>query len=229
MLYCAHFAVVERHQSVATETVPPARLITDTDTADGTTATAITTAVNAAETRAAEDWIKMRTSKVTVLPYDAAWADDFEKIKCEIVGALGDLAEGVEHVGSTAVFGLSAKPCIDIDVVIADYSTFDAVMAALSDLGYFHEGDLGIAGREAFGYTDKPHLKKHHLYVCPRDSEELHRHITFRDFLRVNPDVAEEYGRVKTEAARLYPDDIDGYIAHKSPIIEKIYRRCGLK
>ena len=171
----------------------------------------------------------MRTNKVTVLPYDAAWVDDFEKIKCEILGALGDLAEGVEHVGSTAVFGLSAKPCIDIDVVIADYSTFDAVRAALSELGYFHEGDLGIAGREAFGYTDKPHLKKHHLYVCPRDSEELHRHITFRDFLRVNPDVAEEYGRVKTEAARLYPDDIDGYIAHKSPIIEEIYRRCGLK
>ena len=170
----------------------------------------------------------MRTNRVTVLPYDAAWASDFEKIKGEIEGALGGLIEGVEHVGSTAVFGLSAKACIDIDVVIADYSAFDKVKAALSEIGYFHEGDLGIAGREAFGYTDKPHLQKHHLYVCPRDSAELFRHIAFRDFLRANPDIAEEYGRVKTEAARLYPDDIDRYIAHKSPFIEKVYRKCGL-
>lgn len=170
----------------------------------------------------------MRTNRVTVLPYDAAWVDDFEKIKDEIEAALGNLIEGVEHVGSTAVFGLSAKPCIDIDVVIKDYSVFEAVKLALAEIGYFHEGDLGIAGREAFGYTDKPHLKKHHLYVCTADSEELHRHIKFRDFLRANPDAAERYGRVKTEAASLYPDDIDMYIEYKSTCVEEIYRECGL-
>ena len=208
---------------------PPVHLITVTDTVDGTTVTAIIMAASAAETRAAEGRIDMRTRKVIVQPYDAAWADDFEKIKCEIVGALGDLIEGVEHVGSTAVFGLSAKACIDIDVVIVDYSVFTAVKAALAKIGYLHEGDLGIAGREAFGYADKPHLKKHHLYVCPRDSEELHRHITFRDFLRQNPEAAFEYGRAKAEAASLYPNDIDKYIEHKSPFIEKIYRECGLK
>ena len=170
----------------------------------------------------------MRTSKVTVLPYDAAWADDFEEIKKEIEAALGDLVLGVEHVGSTAVFGLCAKPCIDIDVVIEDYTVFDKVVTALRGIGYFHEGNLGIDGREAFGYSDKPHLKKHHLYVCPRGSEELHRHIAFRDFLRTHPDAAAKYGSIKAEAASLYPDDIDRYIAHKSPCIEEIYRECGL-
>ena len=170
----------------------------------------------------------MRTSRVTVLPYDAAWAEDFVKIKKEIEIALGDLIVGIEHVGSTAVFGLCAKPCIDIDVVIRDFSVFDEVKKRLAGIGYFHEGNLGIEGREAFGYSDKPHLKKHHLYVCPKDSKELRRHITFRDFLRAHPEAAAKYGSVKKEAARLYPDDIDRYIEHKSPCIEEIYLECGL-
>ena len=124
----------------------------------------------------------MKTSRVTVKPYDEKWSADFEAIKLELQGALGELALAIEHVGSTAVVGLSAKPCIDIDVVIEDYSVLDEVVRALSNIGYVHEGDLGISGREAFDYSDKPHLAKHHLYVCPKDSAELKRHLAFRDF-----------------------------------------------
>lgn len=170
----------------------------------------------------------MRTAKVTVTPYDEAWRSEFEKIKSEIEVALGDLIIGIEHVGSTAVPGLSAKPCIDIDVIIKDNSLLSAVICALAGIGYFHEGDLGIRGREAFAYSDKQHLMKHHLYVCPSDSEELRRHILFRDFLRNNSEAAMEYGRVKEEAARLYPNDIEGYIEYKTPCIERLYSRCGL-
>ena len=170
----------------------------------------------------------MRTIKVEVVPYDSAWRGDFEKIKGEIEGAVGDLAVGIEHVGSTSVEGLSAKPCIDIDVIIEDYSAFDDVVRRLRKIGYIHEGDLGIRGREAFKYTDKCHLKKHHLYVCPNNSEELRRHIVFRDYLKAHPEAAEKYSRVKEEAARLFPDDVDKYIQFKSPCIEEIYRLCGL-
>ena len=162
------------------------------------------------------------------MPYDERWAQDFEAIASEIRNALGELALAIEHVGSTAVPGLSAKPIIDIDVVIRDYTTFDAVVLALKEIGYHHEGDLGIAGREAFGYEGKEHLRKHHLYVCPQDSPELKRHIAFRDYLRAHPDAAREYGRVKEEGAALHPHDIDGYIEHKSPFIEGIYRKLEL-
>ena len=116
----------------------------------------------------------MRTAKVTVLPYDPAWKDAFESIRREIETAGGDLILRIEHVGSTSVEGLSAKPCIDLDVVIQDYDLFDAVAAKLAAIGYIHEGDLGIPHREAFCYSDKPHLMKHHLYVCPQNSEEHH-------------------------------------------------------
>ena len=171
----------------------------------------------------------MKTKKVIVLPYDAAWESAFEAIRVEIQTALGDLMLGIEHVGSTSVKGMSAKPCIDIDVVIRDYSVFDAVVQKLDAIGYIHEGDLGIQDREAFKYADKPHLMTHHLYVCPRDSEELHRHIVFRDFLRCTPEAVRKYSLVKEKAAALFPDEIEQYIAFKAPCIEELYKECGLK
>ena len=171
----------------------------------------------------------MKTKKVIVLPYDVAWESAFEAIKAEIQTALGDLMLGIEHVGSTSVKGMSAKPCIDIDVVIRDYSVFDEIVRKLGAIGYIHEGDLGIKDREAFKYTDKPHLMLHHLYVCPQDSEELRRHITFRDFLRRTPEAVRKYSLVKEKAAELFPDEIDQYIAFKAPCIEELYIKCGLK
>ena len=165
----------------------------------------------------------MGTKHVVVLPYDETWKKDFLKIEAELKDALQGLALRIEHVGSTSVEGLSAKPIIDIDIVIKDYSVFEGVVLALDKIGYRHEGNLGIVGREAFKYDGKEHLQKHHLYVCTEDSEELKRHIAFRDYLRSHPEAVKEYGQVKEEGARRYPYDIDKYIEYKSPVIEKIY------
>ena len=170
----------------------------------------------------------MQTAKIIVLPYDTSWESAFEAIKAEIEKVLGNLTIGIEHVGSTSVEGMSAKPCIDLDVIIRDYSVFNDVRDKLAAIGYIHEGDLGIKGREAFKYADKPHLMQHHLYVCPGDSEELHRHIAFRDFLRNSPESVVKYSKIKETAARLFPNDIDKYIEYKSPCIEELYRQCGL-
>ncbi len=171
----------------------------------------------------------MRPKRVVVESYDETWTSAFEEIKKEIESAVGDLIIGIEHVGSTSVEGLSAKPIIDIDIIIKDYSIFDAVVNKLNTIGYIHEGNLGIKDREAFKYSDKPHLQRHHLYVCPQQSEELHRHITFRDFLRSNPEAVKRYGAVKEKAAQLFPDDMDKYIEYKAPCVEELYEMCGLK
>lgn len=165
----------------------------------------------------------MVTKHVLVLPYDEQWKQDFLMIKDELTSALGQLAMRIEHVGSTSVEGLSAKPIIDIDVVIKDYTVLEEVVSALGAIGYQHEGNLGITGREAFRYDGKEHLRKHHLYVCPEDSPELKRHIAFRDYLRSHSDAVREYSRIKEEGAKRYPYDIERYIEHKSPFIEKIY------
>ena len=169
----------------------------------------------------------MTTRNIVVVPYDEKWKFRFEEIAWEVSAALGELALSIEHVGSTSVEGLAAKPIIDIDVVIEDENRLPAVVSALAKIGYQHEGNYGIPGREAFGYEGKTHLMEHHLYVCPKNSPELRRHLSFRNYLRGHPEALKEYSRIKEEAARLFPHDIDGYINHKGTWIEKIYKEIG--
>ena len=170
----------------------------------------------------------MKTDKVIVLSYDKKWKYDFEDIKQEILNCAGYLIETIEHVGSTSVEGMSAKPCIDIDVVIKDYSVFECLKDRLASIGYIHEGDLGIKDREAFKYYNKTNLCYHHLYVCPTYSKELKRHLVFRDYLRCHLDAVKIYSEIKEKGAQLYPNDIEKYIEYKTPIIEELYKQCGL-
>lgn len=170
----------------------------------------------------------MKKQKVVVLPYDNNWEINFEEIKKELSIVLNNLIIGIEHVGSTSVEGLSSKPCIDIDIIIKDYTVFNIVVEKLKTIGYIHEGNLGIKDREAFTYEDKPHLLNHHLYVCPQYSTELHRHITFRNYLRNNKEAVLKYSLIKEQAAKLYPNDINKYMEYKSNCIKELYKECGL-
>jgi GrpB-like predicted nucleotidyltransferase (UPF0157 family) len=169
----------------------------------------------------------MKTKKVIVLPYDQAWEKAFKTIKSFLDQALKDQVIAIEHIGSTSVEGLAAKPIIDIDIIIDSDHQFEAVKNSLEQLGYRHEGDLGIKDREAFKYDTMHDLMKHHLYVCPSDSIELKKHLTFRDYLRTHPDDRDRYSEIKKRAAMNHPEDIDGYIEEKSPLIESIYRKLG--
>ena len=169
----------------------------------------------------------MRTKSVVIEKWNPNWKDEFEKIVASLGKDIIYNSIKIEHVGSTSVEGMSAKPIIDLDIVI-EKDKFEIIKRLLNDKGYEHEGDLGIEGREAFSYSGKEELMTHHLYVCPKDSKELFKHITFRNFLKDNPALAAEYSRVKEQAAVLYHDDIDKYMEFKSEIIEKIYKKCGL-
>lgn len=165
---------------------------------------------------------------VTLVPYDHTWPAQFALIRNELTAALGDAAVAIEHVGSTSVPGLAAKPVIDIDVVIRP-GAFPDVRLRLEAAGYRHAGDQGIAGREVFKCADQYRLPKHHLYVCSYDAAELWRHLTFRNALRSRPELTDEYARVKVEGARLFPDRMDAYIAHKGGFIQRVYRSHGLQ
>jgi GrpB-like predicted nucleotidyltransferase (UPF0157 family) len=168
----------------------------------------------------------MNTKHVIVEDYNPEWINEFERISNELLAVLAGRILSIEHVGSTSVQGLAAKPIIDIDIVID--KNFEEVRQALELIGYLYEGDLGISGREAFRYENKPHLMKHHLYVCNKENEELHRHITFRDYLRQHTEERDKYSNVKKVMALKYPYDIDSYIEGKQPVILEIYKKCGL-
>src|SRR5580698_3975683 len=113
-------------------------------------------------------------SRLVIEDYDPRWPERFETLRARISGALASLAPEIEHVGSTAVPGLAAKPIIDMDVLLARAADLELVIARLAELGYEHEGDLGIRGREAF--KSPAGDITHHLHVCLPDCAEFGRH-----------------------------------------------------
>jgi len=159
---------------------------------------------------------------IEIVPYRPAWSAQFEVLRRLLHDALGPLALRIEHVGSTAIPGLEAKPIIDVDVVIPDASDFGAVRDRLTSLGYTHLGQRGIPGREAFeAEWTAAGLAEHHLYVCRESAEELRRHLAFRDALIRDPDLAASYGRLKRVLARRFRDDRGAYTEAKSGFIER--------
>lgn len=143
---------------------------------------------------------------LVVVAHDPAWPEVFRELATRVSAAVGDTTFAIEHVGSTAVLGLDAKPIIDLDVVLRSVDDLPTAIDRLASLGYAHEGDLGIPGREAF--TTPPGLPPHHLYVCAAGSAELRRHLLFRDYLRTHPEDARAYGTFKQAAALRFPDDM---------------------
>ncbi|MDB5043890.1 MAG: dephospho-CoA kinase/protein folding accessory protein [Candidatus Eremiobacteraeota bacterium] len=161
-----------------------------------------------------------RAEPVVVVPYDAAWPRTFEAVRARIASHLGEVAVGIEHVGSTAVPGLDAKPIVDVDVVVRRDEDVPEAIRLLAAIGYAHLGDLGIAGREAFRAA--PGLPSHHLYVCAAGAAALRAHLTLRDALRSDPELVAAYGALKRELAERYRDDRDSYVEGKTPFITAV-------
>ena len=157
---------------------------------------------------------------MVVVEYDKNWPSDFEKIKKEIEKAIVEPAV-IEHVGSTSIPGMKAKPIIDIDVGLNNWADFEKVKAELAAIGYVHEGDKGIKGRQAFGRTGFIHNDvldtiDHHLYVCSVDNEEFKRHLLFRDYLRSHDEARDKYNQIKEEIlTKVGVDNRAGYVQMK--------------
>jgi len=153
---------------------------------------------------------------IVIVEADPMWPDEFERLRTRVAGAVGDVAVAIEHVGSTAVPGLAAKPVIDMVVVVEPHDLQTAVERLVA-IGYVHQGNLGVEGREAFGVPEGE--RRHHLYVSPTDSEELRAQLAFRDRLRANPALAAEYEGLKRELAMRFRDDREGYTDAKTDFV----------
>lgn len=163
-----------------------------------------------------------RTLVIEVVKYNPQWKIEFKKIEEMINSYIGDLIIKIEHVGSTSIEGLSAKPIIDLDVVIENYEVFSKIIERLKKEGYEYQGNLGISGREAFQRTYNDELMKYHLYVCPKDGKGYLEHIAFRDYLRANPSARAEYQSLKIKLAQEYRFDIDNYCERKTEFVKGI-------
>jgi GrpB-like predicted nucleotidyltransferase (UPF0157 family) len=159
---------------------------------------------------------------VEIREYDPNWPALFQELSVPIRSALKELVVAIEHVGSTAVPGLAAKPIIDMDVVIRSDADFAMVVQRLARLGYTHQGDLGVPGRDSF--QSLPSTPKHHLYACRVDSEALRCHLVFRDYLRNDPEAASAYATLKRDAASRFRHDRQAYTAAKSQFVDEALR-----
>jgi GrpB-like predicted nucleotidyltransferase (UPF0157 family) len=161
---------------------------------------------------------------ITIADYDPAWTERFEILRSRIGAVLGPLVAEIGHVGSTAIPGLAAKPIIDIDVLLCSEGDLQFAIERLATIGYDHQGNLGIPGREAFRAPTSEF--PHHLYVCSSGSREYDRHITFRDHLRSHPEDARAYEHLKRSLAERFGSDRDAYTLAKTDFIEAILRRA---
>ncbi|HTK30010.1 MAG TPA: GrpB family protein [Vicinamibacterales bacterium] len=164
-------------------------------------------------------------NRVVVVDYDPAWREVFVRVARPVRDALGPLAQTIEHVGSTSVPGLAAKPIVDISVVVATDADLPAAIERLAALGYRHQGDLGVEGREAFHAPEG--LPPHNLYVCPRGSLGLVNQIAVRDHLRAHAEVAAAYAALKKSLAEKHPDDIGAYVEGKTDFVLGMLRATG--
>ena len=164
----------------------------------------------------------MITKHVVVLPYDKHWARDFCEIKSEIQEALDQLALAIEHVGSTSVHGLSAKPIIDIVVGVTNFERVMLHNEQLQKEGIFYRGsDVEYQILYVMGDMEKD-IRTHHIHVVKWNGTEWKKYIHFRDYLNDNENMALQYQKVKEELESKYADDRVAYTNGKQDMIDII-------
>ena len=156
--------------------------------------------------------------------YNPLWTSWFEQLKTRLEGALDSVPHSIEHVGSTAVPSMTAKPIIDITILI-EAGGFPAVRERLAEIGYDHVGDQEIPGREVFKMPDealKASLPAHHLYVCENWARPLIEFLAYRDFMRRHPEWRQKLNALKRSLCEQYDNDRQSYMDGKSDMVREI-------
>jgi GrpB-like predicted nucleotidyltransferase (UPF0157 family) len=150
---------------------------------------------------------------IAVVPYDAAWPGMFAAERDRLTASLGEVAVRIDHVGSTAVPGLAAKPWIDIQVEVRRMLPRDAYRSPLLALGYVHHPD-----DDDHEFFDR---RPYHVHVCAAGGDWARRHLAFRDLLRRDPAARAAYQSEKLRLAAEH-DDVLAYTEAKTPIIGRL-------
>ena len=151
-----------------------------------------------------------------------AWAAAYELAAERIVAALGEHIVRIEHVGSTSIPEVRAKPILDILVGVRDFDDASACVPPMTAIGYTYRGENGIPRRHYFIKGDP---RTHHVHMVEVESDDWRETVRFRDLLRMNPGLAGQYARVKERLARIYPNDREAYQREKDKVVRSILGR----
>jgi GrpB-like predicted nucleotidyltransferase (UPF0157 family) len=158
---------------------------------------------------------------VRLVPHVERWHELFDEEEDRLCVAIGEYALAVEHVGSTAICGLSAKPIIDIAVAVREIADAGKCVMLLEQIGYEYRGEQGIAGRHFFG-KGKP--RTHHLHMVELSSDFWRNHLLFRDYLRGHREIIAKYERLKRELAHRHKENREAYTEGKAAFIEGVLK-----
>jgi GrpB-like predicted nucleotidyltransferase (UPF0157 family) len=163
--------------------------------------------------------IGLPAGTVMLVPYTSEWERLFELEKALLEAAIGPYVHDIQHVGSTAIPGMVAKPIIDIGIAVASFEAAKVCISPIEQLGYEYKGEFGIPRRH---YFVKGSPRTHHIHMNEISGPDWENQVLFRDYLIDHPGVAREYSALKTELAGQYPADRERYLAGKAPFIEQV-------
>lgn len=156
---------------------------------------------------------------IVVVDYNFNWPILYEEEKQRLLDAIGEDVLDIQHIGSTSVPGLAAKPIIDMVASLRHFPPSASLISALEELGYHYQGELGVPGRHFFRRGSP---RSHHLHLVEPNSEVWQKQVLFRDFLRVHPESAQRYDTLKRELAVQYRCDRTAYVNAKAPLIAEL-------
>jgi GrpB-like predicted nucleotidyltransferase (UPF0157 family) len=163
-----------------------------------------------------------------VQKYNPEWPKWFKEIKAFLGDKISKACIRIEHVGSTSIPGMTAKPIIDLILVI-EPERWEEMKSTLEERGYYYRGNQGITDREVFRLKDdavNKSLPEHHLYVCPKHSFEIKRETAFRDYLKRHPDEAAQLSALKWSLAERFNNDRQAYIDGKDATCKEITEKA---
>jgi GrpB-like predicted nucleotidyltransferase (UPF0157 family) len=168
----------------------------------------------------------MEKPVVILSEYNPQWEDQFEYEKKQIIDVSGNKIIGIEHIGSTSIPGLKAKPIIDILAGVSDFNVVSSLIAPLREVDFEYVPKPQLTDRSFFrkGLWGRGTC---HLHICEMNSREWYEKLLFRDYLRKFSQAAEEYALLKSELSSLYKNDRPAYTKHKEPFIKHIIEKAS--
>ncbi len=167
----------------------------------------------------------LASEQIVLVEHDPRWLSAAEEECGRIASACGTLVLRVEHIGSTSVPGLIAKPVLDLMPLVRTFGDGFACVEPMRAMGYWYAGEFGIEGRHLFV---KGSPRTHHVHMLVERSREAIRHLAVREVLRTSPELAARYAALKGELAARFGDDRDGYASAKSAFMREVFDRAGV-
>lgn len=157
-----------------------------------------------------------------VVPYSADWPNKFTAESKRIINVCGEHILAVEHVGSTSIENLTAKPIIDIALAVETLEKAELMISGMASIGYDYPGYIGIPGDRIFGRD--PGFRKFLAHVVVLNEDQWNNYIMFRDALREDKKLVEEYGNLKSEIIKKHPEGRAIYTELKSDFVNRVLR-----